>query len=389
MGSFTLLLIALCGASMVHLQLVDAIAANVTNNTFAHKFNQTDYLFGLQQFEYILKYPACNGKNWTLSIQTADIAAVAIIITVLTFGIDHYLLKSRNLVRIGGTLKVKNHTVALDEEASIDEKTPLAVEPKQKPSNDEDSEVEIDSEHSSDSPKPKTRLGYGSDFIWIVTILFFFAMSGGKKKDSLSGSYKETVESSTKKAEVEGEADKYSRTSLWGKVAQHPWSRATSSWTTVFLLSSTMLFVFTYELLFWPWLFALLVISQLAYYSELNPSATVQWQSTAVVSTLYLSIWTIVGMTLLLKPNRFQYTLWKSFKWTRAVNFWLFWIPFETYFIGSFIAKRFGFQHTGTMLEVFFFLRPSLLAYVSSGVVLDAVVALRINQYFWHRSRDS
>ena len=126
------------------------------------------------------------------------------------------------------------------------------------------------------------------------------------------------------------------------------------------------------------------ILLQCLFHEKLNPGATVPWQAIALKSTLHLTIWTIVGVTLLLKPNRLQGMLWKCLRWTHAVNWWLFWVPFESYYLSVFMAGRIG---TNSTVEVFMFiLRPSLLAYLYSGIIRDAFVAVQLCKFIWNNA---
>jgi hypothetical protein len=211
---------------MVNLLTVDAVTANVTNTTFAHKFSLTDGPFGLQELKSVLSFPARDGRSWTVSILTSDVAAVIFTILVLTFAIDHYLFKSRYLVHIGGSRRDKDRAAALDEKASAYEKEALNLESGQKCSNDEDSDLEPKSEHESDSSASKTRPRWIYRAGFTLLVLFLVALFGGKmEKEIAPKTNKETLESSSTKAEAEREADKSPPTSRWGKFVQHPWSQ--------------------------------------------------------------------------------------------------------------------------------------------------------------------
>jgi hypothetical protein len=371
---------------MVNLLTVDAATANVTNTTFAHKLGLTDGPFGLQEVESVLSFPARNGRSWTVSIQTSDVATVIFTILVLTFALDHYLFRSRYLVHIGGARRDKDQAAALDEKASLHEKKALNVECGQKCSDDEDSKLEPKSEHESDSPASTTRSRWVHRAVFTLLILFLALLVGGKnEKEIASKTNKETLESSSTEAEAEGEVDKSPPTSRWGKFVQHPWSQGIVKSAIFLLVLLAMLLVLKYYLLFWPCLLTVFIMLQCAVYEYLNHGATVPWQSIALKSTLHLAIWTIIGVTLLLKPNRLQGVLWKCFKWTHAVNWWLFWGILESYCLGAFVARRIGFHYTGiTMQVILLIMRPSLVAYLYSGIVCDVVVAVRLCKYFWN-----
>ena len=362
---------------------VDATTANVTNNTFALNFSLIDGPFGLRELESNLTFPPRNKISWNLSIRTSDIVVVISTILVFTFAIDRYLFKSRYLVHIGGATKEKDHAVIHDEKASLHEKEALDLESGQKDSGDEDSSSEPTSEHNSDSSASTAFSRTIHRAIYILLLLFLLTVSDGKKKNETNG--RGTPESSSEKADTEGEVEKYPRTSWWGKVILPPRLQGFFSATVIPLIVLMMLATIVFHLLFWPLLLTLFIALQCALYEEVNPGVAAPWESIAIKSTLHLSIWTIVGVGLLLKPNRIQGTLWKCIKWTHAVNWWLFWVVFETYFCGTPVARWFGLHYSqNTMKAAFFVLRPSLVVYLYSGVVRDALIAVRLCKYFWN-----
>ncbi|MCJ1403439.1 hypothetical protein MMC11_006662 [Xylographa trunciseda] len=357
---------------MVNLLQLDAATANVTNTTFAYNLSLTDGPFGLQELQSALSFPASNGRSWTLSVQTSDLFALIFIILVSTFAIDHYLFKSRYLVHIRGVRRAKDYAAVLDEKASLHEKEGLNVESGQKISNDEDTNPKSKSEHDSNFAALPVYSRFLRRTIWIVAILFFCAVSDCRKKEeSASDTEKKTLEK------------KSPPTSRWGKFIQGRWPHAISRPAIILVAALIVLGVFAFHLLFWPALLALLILQQCVAYQNLNGSTTVPWQSLALNSTLYLAIWTIIAVTLLLKPNRFSGVLWKCIKWTHAVNWWLFWIVMESYSVGSLVAGRFGVHYNDIALAVMFIAQQLLVAYLYSGVVCDVVVALRLVKYFW------
>lgn len=372
---------------MVNFLTVDAVTANVTSTSFAHKLGLTDGPFGIQELESVLNFPERNGRSLTVSIRTSDAAAAVFTILALTFAIDHFLFKSRYLTHIVGTERNNDHAATPNEKASLHEKEALILESGQKCSNDKDSDQEPKSKHDSDFITSTVLPRWVHKATFIVLILFLVAISGGNNENATgSKTHKEILESSSAKAEAEGEADKSPPTSWWGRfVHDHPWSQRILNSAILLLGPVAMLLFVAYHLLFWPWLLTVFIVLQCLFCSELNDSAAVPWQSIALKSTLYLAIWTIVGVTLLLKPNRLQGMLWKCFKWTHAINWWLFWVFMESYSFGNLVARRVGFQYTGIMTEVaMFIIRPSLVAYLYSGAVRDAVVALRVSKYLWN-----
>ena len=370
---------------MVHLQLLDAATANVTNTTFAHNLGLTDGLFGLQELESILSFPARNGRSWTVSIRTSDLAIVTFTILVLTFAIDHYIFKSRYLVHIGGATRDQDHAATLDEKASLHEKEALIVESGRNCRKPEDSGLGPESKHDSNTSQSPLPRWMPRVFCNTLIILLLLASFGGRNnKEFPSQPHKGILERSSPKAEAVGELDKTPPTSWWGKFVQDPWSQKILASGILVLGFLGMLVVLAFHLLFWPLLLVSFILLQYLFHLEINHGAPVSWQAIALKSTFQLATWTIIGVTLLLKSNRLQGVLWKCFKWTHAVNWWLFWVVFESFNTLDVVARRIGSQPTLTTMEVVMFIvRPSLVAYLYSGVVLDTVVAVRLCKHFW------
>ena len=369
--------------SMVNLLLLNAAIANVTNTTFAHKLSLTDGPLGLQELTSTLSFPANNGISWTVSTHTSDLAAFIFTLVVLTFAIDHYLFNSRYLVHIHGANRARNCAVALDEKAALHEKEALKVESGQKSSNDGESDPTPRLKHDSYRPASTTFMRLVRRAMWISAILLLVAI-GVEQKKVASEADKETLESSSMKAEAEGQADKSLPTSWWDKFVQHPWSKAIMHSVIILVGILVMLVVFAFHLLFWPVMLAYHILQQCAMYEHFNDNAVISWQSIAFMSTLQLAIWTAIGAALLVKPNRIQGVLWKCFKWTHAVNWWLFWGITESYSVGCFVARYYGFQYSAVTMEVMFILQPTLVAYLYSGVVCDVAVAVRLCKLFWN-----
>lgn len=373
---------------MVNLQIVNAATANITNATLA--FGLTHGPFGLQELESVLSFPPRNGRSWIVSVQTSDIVTVIFTILVLTFAIDKYLFNSRYLVHIGGVKREKDDAAILNEKASLYEKEALNVESALKSRDDKDSALEPSSQHDSSSPASTAGQGRLSRAIQLLTIFFLACLSASlldskETRGTPSGTHKETSESSIVQSETEEEVNTFRPTSWWGRFVQHPVSQKLLGYATMFLLLLSMLAFFAFHLLFWPLFLGLSIGLQGLFCEISNSGATVPWQSIALKSTSYLAIWTIVGVNLLLKPNRLQGMLWKCVKWTHAVNWWLFWFVVEGHACWGVVARRIGFAQSQIVMElVFFVIQPLLVVYLYSGVVRDAVVAVRLCKSFWN-----
>ena len=367
---------------MVHLMALDPATANVTKNTFALDFSLIHGPFGLRELQSDFTFPPRNGMSWNLSIRTSDLVVVIFAILFLTFAVDRYLFKSRYLVHIGGATQEKDHAAVHDEKAFLHEKEALDLESGHQGSSDGDSSLEPKSEDDSKLPKSTALSRWIHRTIYILLLLFLVAISEGKKDNQKNN--KATPESSSEKTDAHGEVDHPPQTSWWGKMVLPPRVQGVFMAAVIPLVLLFMLAVVVFHLLFWPLLLTLFILLQCALHGETNPGVTAPWESIAIKSILHLAIWTFIGVGLLLKPNRIQGTLWQVIKWTHAVNWWLFWVVFESYFCGTPVARWFGIHFSqNTMKVVLFVLRPSLVAYLYSGVVRDVLIAVRLGKYFW------
>ncbi|MCJ1479644.1 hypothetical protein MMC13_008330 [Lambiella insularis] len=274
---------------MIGTLVFDAASANVTNSTYPLKFSRTDGPFGLQELKSVLSFPESNGRSWTLSMQTSDLTAVVLTILILTFAIDHYVFKSRYLVHIGGAKRYKAHAADLDEKALLHEREALKVETGQKPNESGD-----------------------NDNLLYLVRPFFVAFGGGREEEGIVHEKdKETPGRPATKAEAEGDLDKSPMMRWWRRFVQHPSSQAItdSARFPLYLVSLATLVVFTFGLLLWPMVLALHIFQQCSLYMYFNDIATVPWQFIALKSTFYLAVWTVIGVTIQLKPNRFRAVL--------------------------------------------------------------------------------
>ena len=374
---------------MVNFLAVDAASANLTNSNFAPTFSLTNGPFGLRELESILTFPPRNGTSWIVSIRTSDLVAVFVSILVLTFAIDQYLFDSRYLVHIGGATRPDDHPATLDETAALHEKEAFIVESGQKCGKDVKSNLEPQSEHCSACPAStaRSRRSWKIPHTLRIVILIAIALSvfdDKKVVEIVSGPYKETPGSPSDEAEAEKELEQSPPISRWGRFVQHPKvQRVRQSTSSLLLLLATVVIV-VFRLLLWPWFLMLFILQQCLFYEELNRGAPVPWQSITLKSSLYFVLWTIGGVTLLLKPNRFQGAFWKCSKWVYAVNWCMFWIVFETHFVLGFAIKAAGFYYPPGITTglVMFFLRPSLVAHIASGVLRDASATVRLVIFF-------
>ena len=375
---------------MVNFLPVDAASANLTNPTFTHNFSLTDGPFGLQELEAILSFPPRNGTSWIVSIRTSDLVAVLVAILVLTFAIDHYLFESRYLVHIGGATRAEDHPDTLDEKAALHEKEALLVESGQKCSNDVNGNLKSQSKHCSQLPASTARSRWSRKPLHILRIVVLIAIAVSvfddkKVKEIVSGPH---TEESNAQAEADREPDKSPPNSWWGRFVRYPKVQKLRQSASLILLLLATLVIVVFRLLLWPWFLMLLILQQCLFYEELNRGAPVPWQQITLKSSLYFATWTIMGVILLLKPNRLQGLFWKSSKWVYAVNWWLFWIVFETHFVLGFALKAAGLYYPPGITTglVMFILRPSLVAHLYSGVLRDAFAAVRLVIFF--RNKD-
>jgi len=218
-----------------------------------------------------------------------------------------------------------------------------------------------------------------------ILVLFCYSLSGvTDEKEAASTNDKEEPKSTD--TITKAEAEESPPPTRWGKIYRHPWIKSTGISSGVLLLLLCRLFILVARFFVcWPGLFGLFVLNQIAFYQEIHRDKTVPWQSITLNATACLTIWTVTGVTLLMVPNRFQDTSWKCFKWTHAVSFWLFWIPFESYYMGGFVLRWIGVPNPGITTNLYmFFLQPSILLYIYSGIVFDAVDGLRLCKHFWN-----
>ena len=354
---------------MVHLTTLDPTTANVTHNTFALNFSLVDSPFGLRELESDLIFPPRNGMSWNLSMRTSDIVILLLTILFLTFAIDRYLFKSRYLVHIGGATQEEDYAFVYDEKAHLHEKEALNLESGQKGSSSGDTSLEPESDDDLNLPTSTAFSRWTHGAIYILFIFFLVANSDGRKKN-------------LEKKEAEGKADLPPHTGWWDRITLPPRLERLFMAIVIPLTLLYMLAAVVFHLLFWPLLLTLVILLQCALLEEINPGVTISWESIAIKSTLQLAIWTIFVVGLLLKPNRIQGMLWKSIKWTHAVSWWMFWGLFESYLCGKHVAQCFGIDYSqNTMKVVFFVLRPSLVAYLYSGIVRDVLIAVRMGKY--------
>ncbi|MCJ1291655.1 hypothetical protein MMC34_003200 [Xylographa carneopallida] len=368
---------------MVNMLSVGAATPNVTKTNFEYEIFLTDGIFGLQELKSVLRFQANNWGTSTLFIQTSGLAILVFTLLVSTFAIDHYLFNSRYLVHIGGVNTVKSPAAALDDKAALHEKEALQVESGQGCSNDKDSPPEQhQSEHNSGhaaSSKPM-RWVYKATYTALVLFLCFV---GEVPKGTTSGIDKATPERSDTKTEAEWKPEMTPSTSQWNKIVRHPWMKAIARTGILLVGLLGLLFFFAYHLCFWPAVLLFVILKQGCTYDYFNEHSTIPWQSIALKSTLYLIIWTTIGATLLVKPNRFQGVLWKCFKWTYAVTWWLFWLVLESNSVWTVASWLYGLHYNyAIVMQVFFFVQPIFIAHLCSGIVCDAVVAIRVLKYF-------
>ena len=297
-------------------------------------------------------------------------------------------MKKRYLIHIGGAVRDDKDTSTSDKNAFLHEKEALKVESGQKCSDSEDKD--------SDSPVPKIRSRWVHRTIQTLLILLFIAVSDittvtdiTEKKKSVSEVLKDLPKESNTKTEVEDEADLAFKVSRLGRLFQHPWSQRILLSVTFVYSILLMLAIFAFHLLYWPAHLTLLIRWQCALYEELNKGATVPWRFIAFKSIADLAIWTIVGVTVLMKSNRLRGALCKCFRWSHAVTCWLF---LTAIIMGSSLVDQVEHQYNFNEVDKaqlilkpsWFITRPSLVAYIYSGVVCNAVGAVRLAKYFWN-----
>ena len=362
---------------MAKFLLVNAL----TNTTFANRYGP----FDLQELECTLNLITSDGKNRTVSAWTSDITVALFIIVLLTFAIDHCFFNGRYCTHILDAKRDQDSNLSLEEEVMFHEKEGLDIESGQK-DRIEDNDPELKTKSGSYSPVSTTyRRGVHRAMIILIGLfLLSFLVPGNEKPQTIFKSFKDVRRTLSTKAVVKEDSNKSQRASQWSRLCRHPWSQRTFSFIILFLGLVVMLCNFAWQIAFWPaftWLFILL---EFAIYEDLHPGVTVPRQTIAVKLTFYLVLWTIIRVTLLSRPTRLQSMLWKCLKWTHAINWWLFFVVLESHTIGAFVAKQMGVYNIEITKAIFFIIRPSLVAYVCSGFLCDAVVIVRVFKYLWY-----
>ena len=372
---------------MVKIFTLDAVVADVTNTNFVQKFRLVNTLFGFQELESLTSFPARHGLSRILSMQTSDIAAAIFVILLSSFVIDRYLFKSRYLIHIGGTKKKaekeKDVEASLEEKASLIEEEVHDIETEKHVPLDEKSVPNATPEPSS-GPRPSTtqrKISWKALAMILILYLLGLEEEFGKK-----GAASQPKEEKPENPSIEAKekADKTSPTSRWGKIIQHPWTRKVEDKALLFFIALFTFVTAAYHVLFWPWFLMYFIVTECAIYGRLYNTTTVPWRSITLNMTLYTTLWTIAGATILLKPNRFRGVLWNSFAWTYAIVWWLFWIIMESHLFGEILVRWAGTSVAGfTERSFMFIMRPFLFVYLYSGVVCNVVVAVRAIKHLW------
>ena len=363
---------------MVNFLLVDAVT-DTTNTTFAYRLGP----FGLQEFECTLSLPTSNGKSWTISTWTSDIVILIFTILVFTFAIDHYLFNSRYLVHIRGATRIKDRNLSLEEKAALHEKEALNVESGNL-SNNENYDRESKAKHNSDPSSSTTSQTWRERAV--STLLTLFALSFGlygSENPQKSSEHKDELPStpSTQGGEKEEDVNKPLHAGRWSRFFTHPVTEKIFSYVLLILASLFMLAGFAFHIVFWPFFIFLFTSLErgLSEDTHLNVSAL----SIKLKFISYLAIWTIIGVTLSLKPSRFQGPLWKCLKWTHIINGWLFFGILYSHIAVTHLPERVGYNIEIIKL-VLFTMRPPLIAYIFAGVVCNATVLVRVYKYCWY-----
>ena len=303
-------------------------------------------------------------------------------ILLLTFAIDHYLFHSQYLVHIGGVKRDNGQSAALDEGSLRHEKEALKVESGQKYNQDKE----------GDSNSPASSMSWDVKAIRILLILFFYANSfytnsdGTRKKKDISKSQGKAVESPSTKAVREEKVDDAVPRDVTTKLS---WKIQILGYVVLLFAPLLMLSVFAFHLLFWLAVSYLVILLQFDFYEWLHEGTIVPRRFIAVESTLYLVIWTTLGAALLLKPTRLRGVLWKCFRWTPALTWWLLWTTWMFQGFGLSVAERVGSRIFTDVIMLIrsqfaFIERPLLAVYLYSGAVRDTAVAVRLCKYFWN-----
>ena len=215
-----------------------------------------------------------------------------------------------------------------------------------------------------------------------AAVLFHISigLSDGKKEENPKRK-QNTSEHSATDAQTKEKADApQSSSSGWSKYVYVP--------VITLFVALSVIVVFAFQLLFWPFFLAQFIIHEILILEDYHQSEAAilafPWKAMALKLTCYFIIWTVAGVTLLQTQTRFQRKIWMAFRWTHAVSWWLFWGLLEFHVLGGLLIKWMGPPICGLPNQPFaFVMRPFLVAYLCSGAVCNTASALRMIKYVW------
>lgn len=339
---------------------------------------------GWQQFQTSLSVSVSNGHTWTISLRTFDFVAIVSAFILLAFAVDLYFFNSRYLLHVGGT---RTATVGA---STTQEKHARDVESGKERSYEIDSRPQPQSVYSEDS-RPRSLSSHArclKRVAFIVLVLFAYPIPvGGNEKAVIE---EITPTSRSELLENPGSSNKQMKSPSCNRLGQpirHSWARKISGAALFLVVWLFMAFIFLWRILFWPNIFVISVLCQGLIHETFYPRHSFQWKSLALIalmSLLRLAFWTIAVAALVLRPNRIQGTLWKAFRWTHAITWWLFWGSFEMYLHVHRIFKVLGLPYVAFGDVYFLALMPSLtIMYLYSGIVMDVADTVLMVQKSW------
>lgn len=376
-------------------------SSNRTDYPAVVEVDVVDGPFNWQQVETSLSISASNGRTWTVVLRTFDVVAFISAVILLAFAIDRYCFNSRYLVRVGGAPR------AIVSASIIQEKHEPDLESGRKDS--------YKDENKPQPPQPpQPRLLSSEDtqpgacrwsprehqLQWLATAHFplappFYPFFGDE--DWKASKEEKTPISNSDPSACSGCAEKSSdqqaRSSSCSRRCQlilihHPWVLNTFIVALRLCYWPVMCFSMLWNILFWPLIFIVVVLCQglqddIIHHDESTaPKSSLHGKPLALLALkcfLHLAVWTIAMTTLLLRTSPIQDTLWRSFRWTHAISWWLFWGFFESYYHGRHIMRMLGWP--STEIGVFYYVAvvPWLtFAYFYSGFVCDVASLILI-----------
>lgn len=357
--------------------------------------NLVDAPLGLHQLRTVLTVIASNGLSWTLSWRTSDFVAIISAIILLTFAFDHYYLNSWYLVHIGGLTARRVRLGA----STSQEKVTRNIESGKEPSNNTDGVPQprkeslqefIDSRLCCPSLQHYSISGLRRVALVARVVFEYPVLSdvpGWKPswEQTASKPKATNLASSTPVEELsEKPADSPTGNCLIQFMHRHPWVYNALRAVALSIYGLFITFGFIWHAIFWPVIFLLYFLDQVAVEEAIYPQEDVRWTTPFLRCILRVAFWTVASVALLLQSSRMQATLWNAFRWTYAISWWLFWGALQSFSHVHWVFYWVGLPRIqlGNIYHVA--LMPSLITvYLYSGLVCDVVTLIMMVKKLW------